>query len=498
MAATKAPDSTTPSPIESNVTFRMVDLCRLTERYMPEEDSKKVYRAFMLAAEAHDGVVRKSGEPYVTHPLEVAGILADLHLDADSICAALLHDVIEDTDFSYDDIADQFGATVADLVEGVTKLSTSGFKNKHEASIASFQKMIQAMTKDYRVVLIKLADRLHNVSTLGAMRPDKQRRIAKETLEIHAPLARRMGMNALRHKLQMRAFRSLYPYRSQIIEKWWDSCLTQKEETYSAVLANIQNALENEGITSSTVFHREKNLYRLYEKEKRRRVPITFNRSDISYDIRILTKNSSDCYRALGVVHQLYVPKVGELKDFISVPKVYGFQALQTSVVTKNQDLIQVQIQSREMHQVAQFGIAAQWRFPYLNEQHRVDMAQRRLSTWLAQVKEIQEATENPEDFLEDMKADFFLREVYVMTPGGDSKILRTGATPVDFAYAIHTDIGQHCVAARIDGRKVPLNTQLHDGATVEIITKETSSPHPSWLNFVVTGKARAAIRHWI
>ncbi len=498
MAATQEPDNTRPSPIESNVSFRMVDLCRLTERYMQEKDSQRVYSAFMLAAEAHDGVARKSGEPYVTHPLEVARILADLHLDADSICAALLHDVIEDTDFSYSDIAEQFGDTVADLVEGVTKLSTSGFKNKQEAGIASFQKMMQAMIKDYRVVLIKLADRLHNVSTLSSMPPEKQRRIARETLEIHAPLARRMGMNALRHKLQVHAFKSLYPYRSQVLGKWWNSCLTQKKDTYASVLSNIQTALDNADIKSTAVFHWEKNLYRLYEREKRGRVPITFNRSDISYDIRILTRDTSDCYRALGIVHQLYPSKIGDLKDFISVPKVYGFQALQTSVITKSQDLIKIQIQSREMYQVAQYGITAQWRFPCLSEQHRVDMAQRRLTIWLAQVKEIQDATENPEDFMEDMKADFFLSEVSVMTPKGDAKILRSGATPVDFAYAIHTDIGQHCVAALIDGRKAPLNTPLHDGARVKIITNSSASPRPSWLNFVVTGKARAAIRHWI
>ncbi len=498
MVAAKEPDNTLPSPIESNVSFRMVDLCRLTERYMSETDAQKVYRAFMLAAEAHDGVSRKSGEPYVTHPLEVARILADLHLDADSICAALLHDVIEDTDFSYSDISEQFGDTVADLVEGVTKLSSSGFKNKQEAGIASFQKMMQAMIIDYRVVLIKLADRLHNVSTLGSMPPEKQRRIAKETLEIHAPLARRMGMNALRHKLQVHAFKSLYPFRSHIIDKWWNSCLEQKAETHASILSNIQTALDNENIKSTAVFHWEKNLYRLYEREKKQRIPITFNRRDISYDIRILTRDTSDCYRALGIVHQLYLPKIGELKDFISVPKVYGFQALQTSVITKNQDLIQIQIQSREMYQIAQYGITAQWRFPCLSEQHQVDMAQSRLAIWLAQVKEIQDATENPEDFMEDMKADFFLSEVSVMTPKGDAKVLRAGATPVDFAYAIHTDIGKHCVAALIDGRRSPLNTPLHDGARVEIITNSSSSPRPSWLNFVVTGKARAAIRHWI
>lgn len=502
MAVAIKPDNTIDTPLESkevNVTFRMVDLCRLVERYMSDADSKKVYDAFMLAAEAHDGVTRKSGEPYITHPLEVARILADLHLDADSICAALLHDVIEDTDFTYQDIARQFGETVADLVEGVTKLSTKGFKNKQEAGVASFQKMMQAMVKDYRVVLIKLADRLHNVRTLGSMPAHKQYRIARETLEIHAPLARRMGMNQLRHDLQIHAFHSLYPLRSKILDRWWQNCLLSKKGTFDGIVSRIQNALDdNEQIHYSSVFHWEKNLYRLYEKEKARKSPIHFARHKMSYDIRILTQSTLECYLVLGIVHQLFHPIVGTFKDFISNPKVYGFQALQTTVITPNQERIRIQIQSKEMYQIAQYGIAAQWRFPYLDKQHNVDMSQRRLSRWLEQVKEIQDATGNPDDFLEDMKADFFLTEVSVMTPQGDQKLLRTGATPVDFAYAIHTDVGHHCVAALVDGRKVPLNARLYNGATVEIITSENTTPRPSWLNFAVTGKARAAIRHWI
>ncbi len=503
MAVVKEPNNTIKKASteikEVNVSFRMVDLCRLVERYMNDADSKKVYDAFMLAAEAHDGVMRKSGEPYITHPLEVARILADLHLDADSLCAALLHDVIEDTSFTYQDIATQFGETVADLVEGVTKLSTHGFKNKQDAGVASFQKMMQAMVKDYRVVLIKLADRLHNVRTLGSMPAHKQRRIARETLEIHAPLARRMGMNALRHDLQMNAFHSLYPSRSKTLDNWWQSCLLNKADIYDKIISRIQNALDDhEQIRYSSVFHWEKNLYRLYEKKKARKSPIHFNRNDMTYDIRILTQNTLECYLVLGIIHQLYHPVVGALKDFISNPKVYGFQALQTTVVTPNQERIRIQIQSKEMYQIAQYGITAQWRFPYLDKQHNVSMSQRRLSHWLEQVKEIQDTTGNPDDFLEDMKADFFLTEVSVITPQGDQKVLRAGATPIDFAYAIHTDIGHHCVAALIDGRKAPLNVQLHNGATVEIITSDKATPRPSWLNFAVTGKARAAIRHWI
>lgn len=482
----------------SKVNFRIVDLCRLMERYLKDEQVKKVYDAFLYAAEAHDGIERKDGTPYISHPLEVAHTLADLHLDVDTLCAALLHDVIEDTTVSYQDIAAEFGTTVANLVEGVTKLAYKDFKNKQDAGIASFQKMMAAMVEDYRVVIIKLADRLHNVKTLGSMPPSKQRRIAKETLEIHVPLARRMGMNTLRHSLQMFAFQSLHPIRSEILTRWWQNCLDEQQESHEKILSKIQVALNQTLSQDSTVFHWEKNLYRLYEDEKQHKHPIRFRRDDISYDIRILTQSNQECYLALGVVHDLFLPKIGTFKDFISVPKVYGFQALQTTVLTKQQDLIRIQIQSREMFQVAQYGIAAQWRFPHLDNEKKVNLAQSRLSAWLEQVREIQQFTGDPEAFLADMKADFFLREVSVLTPKGESKILRTGATPVDFAYAIHSDIGHHCTGVYIDGQRKPLNTQLHDGATVKIITHPDATPHPSWQNFVVTGKARSAIRSWM
>ncbi|MCK5725485.1 MAG: bifunctional (p)ppGpp synthetase/guanosine-3',5'-bis(diphosphate) 3'-pyrophosphohydrolase [Thiotrichaceae bacterium] len=482
----------------SKVSFRMVDLCRLTERYLSEEEVKKVYEAFLYAAVAHEGVTRKSGEPYISHPLEVAHTLADLHLDVDTLCAALLHDVIEDTDYTHNDIANEFGDTVADLVEGVTKLSYENFSNKYDAGMASFQKMMTAMVDDYRVVIIKLADRLHNVKTLSSMRPVKQRRIAQETLEIHVPLARRMGMNTLRHSLQMFAFQSLHPWRSSILSRWWQKCLDEQQDNHEKIMSKIQTSLNKELDKNSTVFHWEKNLYRLYEDRKQHKNPIHFSRDAISYDIRILTQSSQQCYLALGVIHNLFLPKIGSFKDFISVPKVYGFQALQTTVITKNQNLICIQIQSREMFQVAQYGIAAQWRFPQLDYKNKFNLAQSRLSAWLEQVKEIQQYTGDPEAFLADMKADFFLREVSVLTPKGEAKALRIGATPVDFAYAIHTDIGHHCTGAYIDGRRKPLNTQLHDGATVKIITNPNAIPHPSWQNFVVTGKARSAIRSWL
>jgi RelA/SpoT family (p)ppGpp synthetase len=484
-------------PPDNNVTVRLVELCRLAERYLPPDKVDKIYAAFNLAADAHKGVFRKTGDPYITHPLEVARILADLHMDVDSICAALLHDVIEDTPYQYDDLAIQFGDTVADLVEGVTKLSSHNFQSKHEAGIASFKKMMEAMVQDFRVVIIKLADRLHNASTLGGMKPASRRRIAKETLEIHVPLARRMGMNALRHNLQNHAFEHLYPVRSAVIKKWWNHCSEVNKEARQQIQTTLETALEDEGI-DCTVFYWEKNLYRLYEREKRRPGKKNFNREGEALEIRILTKNLKDCYCALGILHKVYPPKVASFRDFIAVPKVYGFQALQTTLIAPDQQIIRIQIQSREMYQVAQYGVAAQWRFPHLNKDNGTDLSQERLYNWLEQVSEIQQATENATEFLEDMKADFFFREVTVLTPAGQSKNLRIGATPVDFAYAIHTEIGNHCKHALIDGQEVPLNTQLHDGETVKIITSDEATPHPSWLNFTVTGKARSAIRNWL
>ncbi|CAA6820665.1 MAG: GTP pyrophosphokinase (EC, (p)ppGpp synthetase II / Guanosine-3',5'-bis(diphosphate) 3'-pyrophosphohydrolase (EC [uncultured Thiotrichaceae bacterium] len=483
---------------EQRITFRMVDLCCIVERYMSDDDVKKVYDAFMLAAEAHDGIRRKSGEPYITHPIEVARILADMHLDADTVCAALLHDVIEDTTYTYDDIVAHFGSTVGHLVEGVTKLSQEKYKNKQEAGIASFQKMMHAMIEDYRVILIKLADRLHNVRTLGSMPPAKQRRIAKETLDIHVPLARRMGMNAIRRDLQLNAFQCLYPFRSQILENWWKSCYEEKKAALDKHEKHIQKLIEDENIIGN-IFPWNKNLYRIYSAERSRSADKRFRSSNLSYHYRIVTRNNLDCYRVLGIVHQTFRRKIGTFKDFISVPKVYGYQALETIVITREKELIRFTIQSEEMFQVAQYGITAERRYPHLaNDKKVVNMAQKRLSNWLEQVREIEQATINPDEFLADMKADFFFTEVSVTTPKGDSRVLRNGATPVDFAYSIHSDIGQHCVGAIIDGRPAALNAQLHDGASVEIITNLDARPHPSWLNFVVTGKARSAIRHWL
>lgn len=479
----------------TNSLISATDLSEVVSRYMSPEDASKVYDAFLLAAEAHDGVVRKSGEFYIFHPLEVAYTLADLHMDADTICAALLHDVIEDTSFTKADIAEQFGKVVADLVDGVTKLAGGEFTSRDEAAAASFQKMMAAMTQDYRVVLIKLADRLHNVKTLGVRKPEAKRRIAKETLDIHVPLARRMGMNTLRKELQINAFKHLHPWRSKMLESAMEHFYNENAETHHDIVAQITKALFENNIKAQ-VFRWNKNILKLYKRIKNSKGRKHIDKHTEALELRVLVDTTNECYVALGVVHQLFHPKVGSFKDFIATPKGYGFQALQTVLLTPQKQLIFVQIQSREMYQIAQYGITAPMRYPELLKSS--DKSQRYLNRWLKQVEEIQQATGNAAEFLEDMKADLFLSEIYISTPKGEVKVLPKGATPVDFAYSIHTEVGNKCVGALIDGDPVRMNTVIPNGATVEILTSEDATPKPSWLNYVITAKARSSIRNWI
>ncbi len=479
----------------NNSLISATDLSEVVSRYMSKEDASKVYDAFLLAAEAHDGVVRKSGEFYIFHPLEVAYTLADLHMDADTISAALLHDVIEDTSFTKKDIAEKFGNVVADLVDGVTKLAGGEFTSRDEAAAASFQKMMAAMTQDYRVVLIKLADRLHNVKTLGVRKPEAKRRISQETLDIHVPLARRMGMNTLRKELQINAFKHLYPWRSQMLEKAMERFYGENAETHHDIVAQITEALFENKIKAQ-VFRWNKNILKLYKRIKNSKGRKHIDKHTESLEIRVLVESTNDCYVALGVIHQLFHPKVGSFKDFIATPKGYGFQALQTALLTPQKQLIFVQIQSREMYQIAQYGITAPMRYPELLKSS--DKSQRYLNRWLKQVEEIQQATGNAAEFLEDMKADLFLSEIYISTPKGEVKVLPKGATPIDFAYAIHTEVGNKCSGALIDGEPVRMNTVIANGATVEILTNEDATPKPSWLNYVITAKARSSIRNWI
>ena len=469
------------------------DLSEVVSRYMDSADAQRVYDAFLLAAEAHDGVKRKSGEFYIFHPLEVAHTLAELHMDADTICAALLHDVIEDTPFTKADLSKRFGNVVADLVDGVTKLAGGEFTSRQEAVAASFHKMMLAMTQDFRVVLIKLADRLHNVKTLGVRNPEAKRRIAQETLDIHVPLARRMGMNALRKELQVTAFKHLNPWRAGLLIKALDSFLQKNATIHNDIIDKITEALNAKDIEAQ-VFSWEKNIYRLYQRIKNNKGGRKhIDRHTEALELRLLVGSTAECYLALGVIHQLYQPKDESFKDFIATPKGYGFQALQTALLTPQKQLILVQIQSYEMYKIAQYGITAHWRYPELLSSSQ--KSQDYLERWLQQVKEIQSATGNAAEFLEDMKADLFLNEIYVTTPAGETKVLPKGSTPVDFAYAIHTEVGNKCVSARIDGDPCSLSTLIPNGATVEILTDEDAVPHSLWLNFAITAKARSSIR---
>ena len=430
------------------------DLLNQLGRYMSDEDVEKANQAYLLAYKAHDGVVRKSGEAYIYHPIAVAYKLAELHMDVDTVCAALLHDVIEDTEYSKQDITDKFGPVVADLVDGVTKLAGGQFTSRDEAAAASFQKMMAAMTHDYRVVLIKLSDRLHNVKTLGVRSPKSRRRIAQETLDIHVPLARRMGMNTLRKELQLNAFKHLYPWRAARLEKAMHKLVDENKQEHQEIVETLQQAL-NENNVKGDVFSWEKNLYKLYKRIRKGRGHKQINKHTESLELRVLVDSAADCYAALGVIHQLYHPKVGSFKDFIATPKGYGFQALQTALITPQRQLIFIQIQSTEMYKIAQYGITATKRFPELLESS--GKSQMYLDRWLQQVEEIQNITGTAAEFLEDMKADLFLSEIYVSTPRGEVKVLPKGSTPVDFAYSIHTEVGHNCVSAVIDGEPARL-----------------------------------------
>jgi len=471
------------------------ELVAVVSPYLSDTDTRRVYEAFLLAAEAHDGVKRKSGEYYIFHPIDVAHTLADLHMDADTLCAALLHDVIEDTPYTKEDISRRFGGVVAELVDGVTKLSGGEFTSRQEANAASFHKMIAAMTHDFRVVLIKLADRLHNVKTLDARKPEARRRIARETLDIHVPLARRMGMNAIRAQLQSLSFANLYPWRAKVLQKAMSKYSEEWKAVHQNIIETLIQGLQGKNIDAD-VFPWEKNLYRLYNRLKNIRGRKHLNLQAEALPIRILVDSTQDCYIALGVVHQIFHPKVGSFKDFIATPKGYGFQALQTILMTPQRQLVRVQIQSREMYKIARYGITAHIRYPELLKSS--DKSQQYLKNWLEQVEEIQQAESTPVEFMEDMKADLFLNEIYLSTPKGDTKVFPKDSTPVDFAYAIHTEVGNHCVGASIDGEPCRLDMQLRNGATIEIITSEDATPQPSWLHFVVTAKARSSIRGWI
>ncbi len=461
--------------------------------YLDAADIARIRTAFEFGAEAHAGQTRKSGEPYISHPIAVAHILADLRMDEATLIAAILHDVIEDTDIVHDEIVAEFGEEVAHLVDGVSKLAQIRFKSKAEAQAANFRKMMMAMVEDVRVILIKLADRLHNMRTLGVMRPDKRRRIARETLDIYTPIANRLGLNAIRHELEDLGFASLHPVRHRVLSEAVRRARGNRKEIVAGIQERFEQRFADERLTADT-FAREKRPYSIYRKMQSKH--LTFKEVFDVFAVRVLVDSVDDCYRALGIVHNLYKPLPGRFKDYIAIPKANGYQSLHTILFGPHGIPLEVQIRTHEMNQFAESGIAAHWLYKAQGDHSSV--TQTRAREWLRDLLEIQQKAGNPQEFLESVKVDLFPDEVYVFTPMGEIIELPRRATAVDFAYAIHTDVGNTCVACKIDRRFAPLSTPLESGLTVEVITAPGAVPNPSWLSFVVTARARANIRAYL
>ncbi|TFW72200.1 guanosine-3',5'-bis(diphosphate) 3'-pyrophosphohydrolase [Methylotenera oryzisoli] len=461
--------------------------------YLKPQDIEQVWEGYRYAFAAHDGVVRKTGEPYITHPVSVACILADLHMDVPTILAALLHDVVEDTDITTLDIKQKFGPQVAELVDGVTKLDKIEFQSASQAQAENFRKMLLAMSQDVRVILVKLADRLHNMQTLEAMRPEKQRIIAKETLDIYAPIANRLGLNDVYQALEDLSFKYLHPMRYNAISKAIMAARGNRKEVISKILESIKQQLSSFNVEAE-VSGREKHLYSIYKKMTSKATP--FSQVYDIYGFRIVVKDLPSCYLALGALHGLYKPIPSKFKDYIAIPKANGYQSLHTTLFGPFGTPIEVQIRSADMHNIADAGVAAHWLYKASDAQ--LTALQQQTHQWLQRLLDIQSESADSLDFLEHLKIDLFPDEVYVFTPKGSIMALPKGATAVDFAYAVHSDIGNSCVAVRINHDLAPLRTEMHNGDHVEIITGSLAKPNPAWLNYVVTGRARAHIRHFL
>ncbi len=460
------------------------------KRYLKRDKIQKVRRAYQLGASAHEGQTRKSGEPYITHPVAVAQILADIGLDGDAIVAAILHDTIEDTPITRADIETEFGTDVADIVEGVTKLDKVHFRDRAEAGAESFRKMVMAMARDLRVILIKLADRLHNMRTLGSMAGEARRRIARETLDIYAPIAQRLGMNAFKAELQDLAFAALHPLRYRIIAERIRRMQGNRKAALEKIESDLGKRLKQEGIRHR-VISRIKSPYSIYAKMHRDRRPLA-QVMDV-YGFRIVVDASMQCYHTLGAVHGLYKPVDGRFHDYIAIPKANGYQSLHTVLVGPFDAPIEVQIRTEDMDTVAERGVAAHW--AYKTGVNGGSNAHSRAREWLSGLVEAQAETRSSAEFVENVKIDLFPDEVYVFSPKGDILALPRGATVLDFAYAVHTDVGDHAVTARVDKKLTALRRKLENGQTVEIVTAPSAQPHAGWLEFAGTSKARTAIR---
>jgi RelA/SpoT family (p)ppGpp synthetase len=479
-------------PGGSRRTPGLKELLSVAGAYLPAEQVDRIRLAAEFGAEAHRGQKRKTGEPYIAHPVAAAEILANLRVDTDTIVAAILHDVIEDTPIAKDEIGSRFGDSVAEIVDAVTKLDQIQFKSREEAQAESFRKMLLAMVRDLRVILVKLADRLHNMRTIEGMSLTRRRAIARETLDIYAPLAERLGLYAMKLELEDLGFRALYPQRYRVIERALKRARGNQKEFLGRISESISAALAKAEIPAE-VDAREKHLYSIYRKMLRKRSALS-EIVDV-YGLRVIVDSVDHCYRALGVVHSLFRPMPGRFKDYIAIPRVNGYQSLHTTLFGPNGLPIEAQIRTRDMHRIAESGIAAHWKYKSGDVSSTFGNAQAR--EWLSNLIAMQESGSS-EEFLESVRVDLFPDKVYVFTPKGKILRLPRGATVVDFAYAVHTDVGNRCVAAKVDRRLAPLRTQLKNGQTVEIVTAPGAIPNPAWVNFVVSAKARAAIRQYL
>lgn len=478
---------------ESPPKQQVVSIAALTQKlsYLKSAELKLVKKAFQFADEAHLGQYRHSGEPYITHPLAVAELCADWRLDIYSIMSALLHDVIEDTGRSHAELIETFGPKVGELVDGLTKLDKLEFQSHAEAQAESFRKMFMAMARDIRVILVKLADRTHNMRTLGAMRADKRRRIALETSEIYAPIAHRLGLNMIYRELEDLSFKNIWPMRYRALENSVKKARGNRKEIVHKILADVKKNFAHLGLEIE-IRGREKSLASIYQKMRAKH--LSFNDILDVYGFRVLVKTPDECYRALGVLHAMYKPMPGKFKDYIAIPKLNGYQSLHTTLVGPVGTPIEFQIRTEFMNQLADAGVAAHW--IYKDGTDEMSEIQKRAHQWLQSLIDLENSSHDPQEFLEHVKIDLFPDSVYIFTPKGHIRALPRGATALDFAYSVHSDLGNNCVAVRINGSQLPLRTEIKNGDIVEVITDPFSNPNPNWLSFIRTGRARAAIRH--
>src|SRR5450830_1864298 len=482
-----------PAPALHSGVATFTHLTLKLEEYLTPSELKKVKEAYRFSDEMHLGQMRKSGEPYISHPLAVAEICADWKLDAQAMMAALLHDVMEDQGVKKDELIERLGAQVASLVDGLSKLDKIEFQSQIEAQAENFRKMLLAMARDVRVILVKLADRLHNMRTLGSMPPDKKRRISRETMEVYVPIAHRLGLNNIYRELQELSFSHLYPLRHRTLLKAVKAARGNRREVVTKILESVTSTLIAAGIPAQ-VDGREKTLFGIYRKMRNKH--LSFSQVLDVYGFRVVVDSFANCYVALGTLHSLFKPMPGKFKDYIAIPKLNGYQSLHTTLIGPYGTPVEFQIRTQDMHRVAEAGVAAHWL--YKDDEGSLTDLQQRTHAWLQSLLDIQKQTGDSAEFLEHVKVDLFPDSVYVFTPKSKIIALPRGATALDFAYSIHTDIGDQAIATRINHEPVPLRSELKNGDIVEIVTSPNSRPTPNWLTYVRTGKARSAIRHYL